>query len=173
MKRTKKLTVSAMMCALSVVILYLASFFTTIDLSVSLIASLIMLLTVEELGYKAAFSVFVSTSLLSFLLLPQKYVAAMYLLFCGIYPIIRVFFERLPRAVRLIAKLLYFGATLTAVLVFAKLVLNIELYTGYMLILFYAVCILTFLLSDLFIKRFTLLYRFRLRRRLGLDKFFR
>ena len=99
--------------------LYLASFFTTIDLSVSLVASLIILLTVEELGYKAAFSVYISTSLLSFLLLPQKYVAAMYLLFCGIYPIIRVFFERLPRAVRLIAKLVYFGATLTAVLVFA------------------------------------------------------
>ena len=58
-------------------------------------------------------------------------------------------------------------------LVFAKLVLNIELYTGYMLILFYGICILTFLLSDLFIKRFTLQYRFRLRRRLGLDKFFR
>ena len=173
MKKTKKLTVSSMMVATGVVILYFASLFSALDLSISMLASLIILIVQTELGIRYSLSVYAATSLISLLILPQKYIALMYLFFCGIYPLLRVLFERLPRAFALIAKLLYFGVTLTLVLVFARLLFSAEVYTGYMLLIFYAVSFTAFILFDILLKRISLLYHFSLRKRLGLDKFFR
>ena len=172
MKKTKKLTICAMMSALSVVILYLASLFNAIDLSVSLLASFIILITVMELGVKCALSVYISSSFLSLLLLPQKYIAVMYLLFCGIYPIIRVYFEKLPKLLRIIIKFVYFAGTLSLVLVFSKYVFRIEVYSGLMLVIFYVICIVAFALADVLISRISRLYFVYLRKRMGLDKLF-
>ena len=173
MKKTKKLTLSAMMVSLSVAVLYLASLFTTIDLSVSLIASFILLITLFELGLKYALWVYSAASLLSLLLLPQKYVAVMYLLFCGIYPIIRVYFDRLPRLLRWPAKLLYFTSMLIAVLLVAKYVFLTEIYSGLLLALFIATCLAAFVLSDILIGKISRVYFLYLRKRLGIDRIFR
>ena len=71
MKKTKKMTICALMSALGVVILYLASLFSTIDLSVSLLAAFIVLIVLWELGLRAALSVYAVTSIISILLLPM------------------------------------------------------------------------------------------------------
>ena len=95
MKKTKKLAFSGIMTALCVVILYLGSFFSTIDLSLAAIAGILMILAVIELGDKYAWSVFLGVSILALLLIPTKYTAFFYAAFLGWYPIAKRHFERL------------------------------------------------------------------------------
>ena len=82
-KNTKRLTVSAMLSALSVTLLYLGSFIEVLDLSMAVLASLFTVVMVIEYGKGAPWSVFLVTSALSLILLPQKLPALMYALFFG------------------------------------------------------------------------------------------
>lgn len=173
MKKTKKMTICALMSALGVVILYLASLFSTIDLSVSLLAAFIVLIVLWELGLRAALSVYAVTSIISILLLPQKFIAFMYLFFCGIYPIIRVYIMRLGKIFAPIIKLLYFGGALTVVVLASKFLFTAEVYEGYMLLFFYIVCFVAFILCDMLIGKLALLYNIRLRKLLHIDRLFR
>ena len=173
MKKTKKLTVSSLMVATGVVILYFASLFSALDLSISLLASLIILIVQIELGIKYSLSVYAATSLISLLILPQKYIALMYLFFCGIYPIIRVYITRLGKIFAPIIKLLYFGGALTVVVLASKFLFTAEVYEGYMLLFFYIVCFVAFILCDMLIGKLALLYNIRLRKLLHIDRLFR
>ena len=72
MKKTKKIALSAILAALGVIILYLGALVDVLDLSVAILASFLILFCTAELGYSTALSVWLVTSLLSLLLLPNK-----------------------------------------------------------------------------------------------------
>ena len=71
-KRTKYLTVCAMLCALSVIILSLGSLIEVLDISVAVFASLLCIYAVIEIGGAYPWLVWLVTSVLALLLLPQK-----------------------------------------------------------------------------------------------------
>lgn len=172
MKRTKKLTLSALFVALSVVILFAASFLEIADLTVSLFASFLLALALIELGDGWAFMIYAGTSLLSLLLLQNKFIAGIYLLFSGLYPLIKRQFDKLRfRLLRLAVKFVYFNAALALVLLAARFLFSLETYAGWLLALFVLVANLTFFLDDLLLGRLTLLYLTRYRARFR--KFFK
>lgn len=165
MKKTKKLTLSSLFAALGTATLALASLTEIADIAVSMLASAILMLALIELGEKWGFMIYAVTATLSLILLPTKFIAAVYLVFTGLYPLIKRGFDRFPTFLSWLFKLLYFNFSLTAALLLAKYLFAVETYADWMLVLYYATANLSFILFDILIKRLTLLYLVRYRER--------
>jgi len=112
MKKTKKIAIAAILAAFGVVILYLGALIEVIDLSVALLASFLILFCMVELGRSVSLSVYFVTALLSFLLLPNKSPALLYAAVFGYMPITKFLFEKAPRWISWIGKLLLFNAAM-------------------------------------------------------------
>lgn len=97
MRSTKKVTLSAMMCALSVVMLALGAVFEALDLTAAALASICIAFICFEVGAPYSFIAWLCTTLLSFLFFPQSLLWIEYLLLFGLYPILKGYIERLPR----------------------------------------------------------------------------
>ncbi len=103
------------MCALSFVLLYMSSIIWIFVYVSPIIGGFLVMSVEHTFGKKYALSLFISTSLLSILLLPDKEPGLVYAFFFGFYPLIA---ERLdsikPNAVSFIIKLLIFNAGILA-----------------------------------------------------------
>ena len=94
-KRTKYLTVSAMLSALGVIFLALGAFIEVLDITTAVLASMLCIYAVIEMSGAYPWGIWVVTSILSLLLLPIKTPALFYALFAGFYPILKEKLERL------------------------------------------------------------------------------
>ena len=94
---TKKLAVSAVLSALSIVVMLIGSVTGFLDLTMVAIASIFVFFAILEMGSPYQYLIYVTTSLLSMLLLPDKFSAILYMAFGGIYPMLKQQIEKLPR----------------------------------------------------------------------------
>ena len=106
MKPVRALTLSAVLAALSVLLLFLGSLLDVTDLAAVMVASFFVVLVVIECRGAWPWLLYVSVSVLSFLLLPGRFVSVEYALFGGIWPILKYWLERLPRLPSFLLKLL-------------------------------------------------------------------
>lgn len=120
-KRTKYLTVSAMLSALGVVILSLGALAEVLDVTTAILASFLIIYAVIELGGAYPWLIWIVTSMLGILLLPQKTPALFYALFAGFYPILKEKLERLRGIVAYPLKLLVFHLSLGGIVLAARL----------------------------------------------------
>lgn len=90
----KHLTIGAMLSALGVVILGLGAIIEVLDISVAVIASLLVVYAVIEMGGPYPWLIWIVTSIVSLLLLPLKTPVLFYALLTGYYPIIKQKIER-------------------------------------------------------------------------------
>ena len=116
MRHTKKLTVSAMAIALTVVFMALGAFVEALDLTVAALASVIMMFVFIEVGSPYTYLVWLGSALLCFVLFPQSFVWINYLLIFGIYPILKSYIERLKRPFWIPVKLVYFNVAAVALI---------------------------------------------------------
>ena len=117
MKKTKKLTLAAMMSALGTVFLLIGAHIEAFDLMMGVIASVVMIFVYIELGSPYTWLVWISTSLLAALLGTANLLSAIwYFTLFGIWPVLKGYIERLPCAVWLIPKILYANAAFFAVI---------------------------------------------------------
>jgi len=94
-KRTFRLTFSALICALSVALLWLSSFFPTLSLTIVAISGILMIAVLIECGYKHAVLCFAAASLLSLLLVSDKVNVLFYIFILGSYPIVKSVLEKI------------------------------------------------------------------------------
>ena len=106
MKPVRALTLSAVLAALSVLLLFLGSLFDVTDLAAVIVASFFVTLTVIECRGAWPWLLYIVVSVLSFLLFPGRFVTIEYALFGGIWPILKYWIERLPRLPSFLLKLL-------------------------------------------------------------------
>ena len=85
--QVKYLTVSAMLCALGVVILGLGAVIEVLDITVAVIASLLTVYAVIEIGGAYPWLIWVVTSIVALLLLPLKTPVLFYAFLTGYYPV--------------------------------------------------------------------------------------
>ena len=114
-KSTKKLTVAAVLCAATFVVMLVGSIFDVMDLSAAALASFAVIFAVIELGGAYPVLVWLVTSSAAMLLLPNKLPAIYFALFFGYYPILKNVFERLNKILCWVLKLMVFNAALAAV----------------------------------------------------------
>ena len=110
--QVKYLTVSAMLCALGVVILGLGSVIEVLDITVAVIASLLIVYAVIEIGGIYPWLIWIVTSIIALVLLPMKTPVLFYAFLAGYYPILKQKIER--RMARLPAWGIKFGVLAVA-----------------------------------------------------------
>ncbi len=171
--KTRKLATAAMMSALGVVVLYLGSVITVLDLTAVAIASLFVFFAVIELGTPYQYLIYAVTSLLSLLILPDKLAAVTYFLFGGIYPIFKEIFERLNKVISWILKFGFFNIVLSLIVAVSVYIMHIEDSDIGFTIGLYGLGNLTFFLYDIATTQLVSLYLMRLRQRFHIEKYFR
>jgi hypothetical protein len=114
-KRTKKLTFSAMLVALSIVILYISVIIPAGKLSLVAVAGILPAAVVIGYGISGGILCYAATSVLALILLPDKAIAIVYVLVFGHYPVIKSLIERLNNiAAEWVIKILFFNAVFSA-----------------------------------------------------------
>ena len=157
------------MSALSVVILLMGGFTRVLDLTAVIFCIIINYVVFSELKLTVLF-VYGATSILAFLLLPDKSVAVEYVIF-AIYPLLKPLIEKTGKAPALIIKLILMSASsvaLTLLLRFVFLlgdIITIE-------IIFAVALTVCYFIVDVLLTRFDLYYRYKLRAQLKIDRFF-
>lgn len=157
-----------MMSALGVVTLYLGSMIEVIDISMAVIASLFVIFTVIEYGGAAPWAVYAVTGVLSAILLPNRFPAAMYILFFGFYPILKEKIEKLrSRVWQWVIKEAIFNVCLVVLMYIARWLLFIDVdVMTLMWAVFFLLANGTFVIFDIALTRLISLYIYKLRRKL-------
>ena len=169
MKKTKIITFSALMAALSIAFLLLGSFLDVFDFTVVILSALLVLLAWEEMRY-ASLGVYAVTLTIALLLLPNKLIGVEYAIL-GIYPVLKFFFDKAKKPFNFILKYAYGALAIAGIVVLSKFVFTPDM-PDYMVWLLSLGGVLIFVLFDILLFRFIMYYRFKLRHQLRLDKFF-
>lgn len=154
-----------MMAALVVAILSVGSLMESLDLSLSIIAGLIIDIVCTEYGYRFGLAVFSVSGLLSLFVLPVKSPAILFLALAGWYPIVQKKINTLKPILARIVKTVIFNAVLILLLVLSFFVTGVPEVSWIYATLFVLgnAC---FVLYDLLLDRFFLWYLLKLRKRL-------
>lgn len=104
--RTKRLALSALFCALGVVMMGMGALLELIDLTTTALASLILLPIMLCYGKRYALIAYAVTGILSLILMPQSMAPWLYLSLLGYYPMLRPLIQRLPKAIAAAVKAL-------------------------------------------------------------------
>ena len=108
----KKLTVGALLSAMSVALISFGALLETLDLSMAAIASFACVFAVIELKGMYPWLMYAVTGIISVLLMPQSMAGWFYLLFFGYYPMLKEKFERLKKPVAWVLKLILLNAAI-------------------------------------------------------------
>ncbi len=168
MKRTKKLTVTALLSALGTVLLTLGSLVGVLDLSMAAIVSCFVVFLRIELSGAYPYLFWATTSLCSLLLMPSSSAGLLFALL-GLYPLTKAVLERRHPALEWSCKLLLAGSILTVFVVVAKFILLLPdaILTGWLLPVFLAVALASFVLYDIALSRLIVFYGLRIRPRIS------
>lgn len=118
MKTSMKIALSGIICALSVTVMML-TVIPTLEISLPVLAGILLTVIVLEIGPKWGFTAYVVVSILSLLIAPSMESKILFLAFFGYYPILKRFIERLRFAGwRWLVKLVVFNVAVVAAYVF-------------------------------------------------------
>jgi len=124
-----KVALAGMLSALGVVILFAGYATGIMDLTALAVSSFLTAVAVVELGGAYPYLIWAVTGVLCFVLVPGT-LAAEYVLFGGIYPMLKIYFERLGRFAEWAAKLVYGALVLGVMYVLSRFVFGIPQETG-------------------------------------------
>ena len=119
--KTRAVTLTALISAVTVIILYLASVWPTGRIGLVALASVFAAASIVESGVIQGVYVYVISSVLGMLLLPDKSAPLLYILFFGYYPVVKCLAERSKgRLLQLIIKLIAFNVALSVIWIFLR-----------------------------------------------------
>ena len=168
----KRIVVSGVLVALSVIILYLGCAIEVLDLTMSAIVSLLVVVIVIEMGYSYAWLTYVATAILSILLLPQKTPAIFYACFMGFYPIIKSYVERMGSAVvRWVVKLVTGNAAIGLMFLLMSYFVPEEFEGEGIVVITYILALAAFIMYDVALTKLITFYFRILRDRLKIYKY--
>ena len=171
MKKTKIIVLSALLSALASAILCLGSLLGDLDLTFAALASIPVFWAALELGLRSACSVWLITTAISFMLAPSKFAAAMFAVFVGIYPIIKLVSERHRPLISWSIKIISVNVATVALTLLAKFVffpgMKDALWVYLLVLLLGNVATVLF---DILLGRLAIIYFVKIRKKLGIGK---
>lgn len=180
MKSTKKLALSAIMAAMSVVFISLGELTGVAELAIAAFCSLIVVFIHAEVGSPYQYLLWITVSALMALLFFGGFRWITYFLIFGIYPIIRHYITRLPIFLGWVAKLVYFNIALIILIFVSELITGVPLFSlgdiniegesrelieNMIKLGLYLLCNAAFVIYDIFLKVMIRFYFERLRAR--------
>lgn len=126
MRQTKKLAISGIVTALAAFLMIIAGLIPIGTYAVPVIASLLYIIIIKEVGYSWAIMSYIATSLLSLFLCFDKETAINFILFFGYYPMLKILLEKVkPKVLKIIIELIIFNAAMIGIFFIAKFVFMI------------------------------------------------
>lgn len=169
MKISKVIAYSGVATALSVVMLFLGSIFWVLGYTMPLVASLVMIILLDSISQKSALLTFVSTSIISFILLNDKECVLLYVLFFGYYPLIRDKINDIkPKFLSYLLKFITFNAAMVLTQVLCVYVFGIpfdDMLGKWGIVLFVLCLNLVFVVFDKLYTLLLKLYRIKLKKK--------
>ena len=156
---TKRMATCAMMTALGVVLMLLGGVLELGMYACPLFAGLAFVPLGEKYGQKYHVMLYISTTILCFLLVPNWEENLMFAGFFGWYPILRPHLEKLPLILRWIGKLALFNGAVIAIEWLLMTLIMSETMGGILLWLLLAMGNVTFIAYDCLIPRMRILMR--------------
>ena len=167
MKSSKKIALSGVFVALCVVFLFIGSVFQVLDLCAAMLGSFVVLAAIIELGKGYAFGIYLASGALSILLLPYKTPAFVFALFCGFYPILKVFLNKItPKPLSILARVGVFSTSLFAMYFTLGEALGFDALGGWPVIAAFIFAVFMFLLYDISLERASWYYIKRIKPKL-------
>lgn len=124
--KASQMALAGMMTAVAVVIMCLGSLIPVNTYVCPVLCLLITRVVMERCGRRLSWCYYMAVAILSLLLAPDREAALVYVCL-GSYPMLQRWFDKIrPRALRIIAKLLYFTAAGTAVYAFLMAVMGVD-----------------------------------------------
>ncbi len=131
----KKISFSAISLALSVMCLYGAAYLPTGRLVMLALASIFVAVCCEQYGVRYGILVYLGAAILSLLFIHKRMYVLIYILFAGLYPIVKLFIEKLRKLwAEWVLKILYFNGVLAVSYIGFKLFFMPYLSPAYLLI---------------------------------------
>ena len=165
-RKTKAITFSGLATAMTLVLFFLASIIDVLDYTVSAICGLVVTFILVEFGTKSALCVYFASSILSLIILPSKTTVLLFVAFCGWYPFIKRYLERLREPFCIIIKFLVFNLSLALIIYLTKKFFVIEHIPTVGYIILCVVSNITFVLYDVLITKTIWLYVHKYRKKL-------
>lgn len=169
MKISKVIAYSGVATALSVVMLFLGSIFWVLGYTMPLVASLVMIILLDSISQKSALLTFISTSIISFILLNDKECVLLYILFFGYYPLIRDKINDIkPKFLSYLLKFITFNAAMVLTQVLCVYVFGIpfdDMLGKWGIVLFVLCLNLVFVVFDKLYTLLLKLYRIKLKKK--------
>ena len=115
---TKKIALNGILGALAVICLLLATILPTNRLSLYALSSFFIAIVIVEYNSMAGWLFYASTSLLALIIVPEKLGLVPYVIFFGIYGLVKYYIEKLDKLViEYVLKFLYFNICAGIVLI--------------------------------------------------------
>ena len=125
--KAKEITLSAILVALTNIILYLNFLLPISTISILTLASLLIPIALIKGSIKSAFLVYIASSIIGFFILPIN-IILLYILFFGIYGIVKYYIEKLNKLyLEIFLKMIFFNISLFISLFVFKSFTAIEL----------------------------------------------
>ena len=110
MSRTGKMVLSGVLAAIVVIVIYVENILPVNKLSLYTLSSFLISIVIIEAGIRSGFLFYITTSLLIFMIVPDKFSVVPYMMFFGIYGIFKYFIEKINKtAVEMIVKYIVFN----------------------------------------------------------------
>lgn len=164
--RVKRITLSGILLAFTVISVFLAATLPTSKLSLYALSSLFMAVIIIEFGTRAGWAFYLASAILSVLLVPRLEVIP-FIVFFGVYGLIKLYIERIPgRVIEYVLKLIYFNICLALGLFFLKEIILGGINLTAPVYIIAAVLELVFLIYDYIYTLFIRFYGGRLKQKL-------
>ncbi len=162
--RAGRAAAAGLLAALGVVFLAAGAIVDVLDLCAGLLASVLLIIAVEEGGLGYAAKVAAVTGAVAMLVFPGRSSAVVYILFFAPYMIVKAPFERLSRAKRILCKLAFLNGSVLVLSVLFAFFFSDGALAPWMYAAVFAVCNAIFPLYDLALTRLVRLYNVKYRK---------
>ena len=163
MKNTVKTALGGMCIGLSVALMALSSIIPFLTYAIPALAAVLVMFMRIECDWKWALGVYIGTSVISALILPEKEAVAIYIALIGYYPLIKLIFDKLPKVIGYIVKAVFFAGVIVATYYIIMHVFGIstellEDTQGFMIPLLVVLGLAAFILYDIAIEKLEIAY---------------
>lgn len=165
-KKCTQIAIGGVFSALSLLLMFLTGLIPFATYALPAIAGAMLIAVLHENGRSTAFLVYVSVSVLSMFIVPDREAAVMFVLLFGYYPIARELIEKLKiKLVRWVVKLALFNIAIISsflVMIFIfgmkEVLSDMSDWGKYSALAFLLVGNIIFIAYDIIIEKYTLIY---------------
>lgn len=164
MRKSVKAAVAGLSTAVSVAVLFSSGFFYVFTYIAPMVVGMLVCALKKTFSASTSLCVYVSTSILSLILVPDKESALVFILFFGYYPIIKDSLEKIrPKFLSVILKFIVFNISLFLTELISVYVFNIPffedgVFSASMLAVFTILMNIVFVLNDIMLTAFLRIY---------------